>query len=158
MKNFKKLFCILLCFLSTFAIGQKKESGVGYKGGFDSLSKAVTSNLMAFDFNIDKDYFLLFELSLGRNGKIEIIKPIHRVQDEKSERVYQALLKTSSNWANNSQKGTKIIVPVFLIGDKESSTYKNTYTITSKDYQRSGEFIEGFFAPPIIVNFYHQKN
>lgn len=129
-----------------------------YKGGIDSLKKDITKESVNVIERISMDYILFFQVSLNKKG-FTSIKELYRKQDSVSYKVQQSIEKTSVKWSGAVKGNDKVVIPIFLVKDRESLSMNDAsfYTITSGDYEINNKPIKCILIPPVVINYFHQE-
>lgn len=129
-----------------------------YNGGLDSLNRDIEKNLNITEKEVLKDCFLFFEISLNRNG-FKKITELYKQPDIISKALLGSIEKTATNWTKGFKKNDKIILPVFLIVDKESGAFNKEFyhTTTQNEYKFKVSVIKCFLLPPLIINYFHNN-
>ena len=130
----------------------KDDKDSFYLGGVKGLKHDITKNIVEQINKIDQDCYSFFEVSLDKKG-FKNINELYRLPDNVSKIVLKSIEMTSMKWKSSNKKRKTVVIPVFLIKDKESGRY-NKYTMTENEYKAKPVIANGLLLPPIVVNYY----
>lgn len=156
MRIIKILLITFLLSSSGYSQNSEINFNTNYLGGIDSLRHDLGKNIVNSITELDRDYFIFFEITLTKKDSIRVSE-LYRKPDAVSVKVAKAIEGTYTKWI---KKGVvdKIIIPIFLINDQENVVQtKKIYTYTQRNYPFTNEIVSGLLIAPIIINYFQQN-
>ena len=144
-----QIIVVLLFASSNYLVAQKLNYETLYKGGEDSLIKDLAKNIIRPPFEIRDDYVFHLELTVDKKG-FKSAREISKPSNDISSRILLAIQKTDSKWNKSKKKLTKIVIPVILEVDKESSKHPLHFKVT-EFYSRTEPVINCYLMSPVYI-------
>lgn len=158
MKNTITLaaFC-LIGLLGQAQIPFYKGKSVLESRTFDSLKRDIVRDITTRIKGISRDDLLFFKIDLDNKG-VASVKELYKTENDISAKVRAALNATATCWSNKTGKKITLVIPVFLIIDKEEGKLPKEFysTLTSRTIDDTGA-LNCVLIPPVIVNFFQYQ-
>jgi hypothetical protein len=124
-----------------------------YKGGIDSLHKHIERSLVRSMPDLKQDHFFFFEVIVGSKG-FQTVKQLYREETEISKWVISAIDKSANMWMIVSQKDIRVVIPVFLFGEKRNADTPFQKISANNMFESHKNFRDCFLVPPIVIMQY----
>ena len=125
------------------------STGLVYIGGVDSLDKHLSKNLRN-KVKLISDCFFFFKISLPHRGDF-IVEELYGETDQISRIAKEAIRATANNWIRPQNDTLNVVVPFFLINEKEDQSVKPT---GYANFKMNRNMVSCILFPPIVYTYY----